>query len=200
VKLIKVGLTGNIGTGKSTVAKLFQKYGAHVLDADKVVHNLLEREDIKKKLTEKLGSDILTPEGKIDRKKVAKKVFNDKKLLRWLENLLHPEVYREYEKFCKTNGGICVLEAALIFEKGSQHRFDKTIVVYTPKEIAKRRAIKYRGLNEEEFERRWNLQMDIEKKKQLADFVIDNSGSLEETEKQVKEIVKKLREQLEKDG
>ncbi len=164
------------------------------MDADKVVHNLLEREDIKKKLTEKLGSDILTPEGKIDRKKVAKKVFNDKKLLRWLENLLHPEVYREYEKFCKTKGGICILEAALIFERGNRHRFDKTIVVYTPKEIAKSRAVKYRGLTAEEFERRWNLQMDIEKKKQLADFVIDNSGSLEETEKQVEEIVKKLRE------
>lgn len=199
MKLIKVGLTGNIGTGKSTVAKLFQKYGANVLDADKVVHNLLEREDIKSKLVKKLGSDILTSEGKIDRKRIAQKVFKNRELLKWLENLLHPEVYKEYEKFCKEKGGICVLEAALIFEKGNQCRFHKTVVVYAPKEIAKERAIKYRKLTEEEFEKRWNLQMDIEKKKQLADFVINNSGSLEETEKQVKEIIGKLRELLKKD-
>ena len=195
-KVLKVGLTGNIGTGKSTVSKIFEKYGAHVLDADKVVHRLLEREDIKEKLVEKLRKDILNSDGSVNRKRVAEKVFKDERLLRWLENLLHPEVYKEYDKFCEKRGGICILEAALIFEKGNQNRFHRTVLVYAPKEVAKERALK-RGVSYEDFERRWNKQMDIEKKRRLADFVVDNSGSLEETEKQVKEIMLKLKEELE---
>jgi len=194
--VLKVGLTGNIGTGKSTVARLMEKYGANVLDADKVVHNLLEREDIKKELLKKLGKEILNPDGSVNRKKIAQKVFKDKNLLRWLENLLHPKVYEEFEKFCQEKGGICVLEAALIFEKGNQNRFHYTVLVYAPKEVAKERAVKYRNLSEEEFERRWNHQLDIEKKRQMADFVIDNSKSLEETEKQVRELMAFLKKEL----
>jgi len=193
--VLKIGLTGNIGSGKSTVARLMEKYGANVLDADKVVHKLLERKDIKEKLLQKFGKEILTPEGKIDRKKIAQKVFKNPSLLRWLENLLHPEVYKEYENFCREKGGICVLEAALIFEKGNQNRFHHTVLVYAPKEVAKERALK-RGMTEEDFNRRWENQMDIERKRELADFVIDNSGSLEETEKQVRELMFKLQGEL----
>ena len=194
-KILKVGLTGNIGTGKSTVAKLMEKYGAHVLDADKVVHQLLEREDIKNRIVALLGEDILTPEGKIDRKKVAQKVFKNEKLLKELEKILHPEVYREYEKFCREKGGICVLEAALIFEKGNQDRFHYTVLVYSPKEVAKKRAL-LREMSEEDFNARWSKQMSIDKKRKMADFVIDNSGSLEETEKQVRGLMLKLQEEL----
>jgi len=194
--VLKVGLTGNIGTGKSTVARLMENCGANVLDADKVVHKLLEREDIKRELLKKLGREILNPDGSVDRKKIAQKVFKDKNLLRWLENLLHPKVYEEFEKFCQEKGGICVLEAALIFEKGNQNRFHYTVLVYVPKEVAKERAVKYRNLSEEEFERRWNHQLDIEKKRQMADFVIDNSKSLEETEKQVRELMAFLKKEL----
>ncbi len=193
--VLKIGLTGNIGTGKSTVAKLLEKYGANVLDADKVVHKLLERKDIKEKLLQKFGPDILTPGGKVDRKQIAEKVFKDPFLLRWLENLLHPEVYKEYERFCREKGGICVLEAALIFEKGNQNRFHYTVLVYAPKEVAKKRALQ-RGMTEEDFSRRWEKQMDIDRKRELADFVVDNSGSLEETEKQVKEFMSYLQREL----
>ena len=190
--VLKVGLTGNISTGKSTVAKILKELGANVLDADEVVHQLLEREDIKNKLLQKLGKEILNPDGKVNRKKIAEKVFKNPELLKWLENLLHPKVYEEYEKFCQEKGGICVLEAALIFEKGNQKRFDKTILVYAPKEVAMKRAIQNRGMTKEDFLRRWEKQLDIETKKRLADYVIDNSGSWEETFNQVKEVFKKL--------
>jgi len=192
---LKIGLTGNLGTGKSTVAQLMERYGAHVLDADKVVHRLLEREDIKEKLVRKLGKEILTPEGKIDRKRVAQKVFANRGLLKWLENLLHPLVYEEYEKFCSAKGGICVLEASLIFENRNQNRFHYTVLVHAPKEVAKERALK-RGMSEDDFNRRWGRQMDIDKKRELADFVIDNSGSLEETEKQVRELMYRFHQEL----
>jgi len=193
--VLKIGLTGNIGSGKSTVARLMEKYGANVLDADKVVHKLLEREDIKEKLLQRFGKGIFTPDGKVDRKKLAQRVFKNEEDLKWLENLLHPEVYKEYENFCREKGGICVLEAALIFENKNADKFHYTVTVYTPKEVAKERAIR-RGLSPEDFERRWNRQMDIEKKKQLADFVIDNSGGLDETEKQVRELMFKLQSEL----
>jgi len=194
--VLKVGLTGNISTGKSTVAKLLSKYpDIHVLDADKVVHNLLEREDVKKKLVEKLGKEILNPDGSVNRKRIARKVFNNPELLRWLEQLLHPLVYEGFEKFCRKKGGICVLEAALIFEKGNKNRFDYTVLVYTPFEIAKERALK-KGFDEEDFHKRWAKQMDIELKRKMADFVIDNTGSLEETKRQVEKLVEILRRKL----
>ncbi len=170
-----------------------------VLDADAVVHKLLETENVKKNLVQTLGEEVIAPTGEVDRRRIAQKVFKDRKLLRWLENLLHPLVYEEYEKFCREKGGICVLEAALIFEKGNQRRFDKTVLVYAPFEVAKERA-KKRGMSEEDFIRRWNNQMDIEEKRKLADFVIDNSKTLEETEKQVKTLVEKLREELRRKG
>ncbi len=172
-----------------------EKYGAKVLDADKVVHQLLEREDVKEKLLQKFGKEILTSEGKVDRKKIAEKVFRNKQLLKWLEELLHPLVYEGYEKFCTREGGICVLEAALIFENKNQNRFHYTVLVYAPKEVAKKRALQ-RGMSEEDFNRRWERQMDIEKKKTLADFVIDNSKSLEETEKQVRELMYRFHREL----
>jgi len=199
-KVLRIGLTGNIATGKSTVAKMLSKYpDVSVLDADAVVHKLLETENVKKKLVQTLGEEVIAPTGEVDRRRIAQKVFKDRKLLRWLENLLHPLVYEKYEKFCREKGGICVLEAALIFEKGNQRRFDKTVLVYAPFEVAKERA-KKRGVPEEDFIRRWNNQMDIEEKRKLADFVIDNSKTLEETEKQVKTLVEKLREELRRKG
>jgi dephospho-CoA kinase len=88
-----------------------------------------------------------------------------------------------------------VLEAALIFEKGNQKRFDKTVVVYAPFEVAKERALK-RGMALEDFLRRWNNQMDIEEKKLLADFVVDNSDGLERTRREVEKLVRELKEEL----
>ena len=174
---------------------MLEEHGLKVLDADEVVHELLEREDVKRKLVDKLGSEVLGEGGKVDRKAVARKVFKNRELLKWLENLLHPLVYERYEDFCGRHGGICVLEAALIFEKGNQKRFDKTVVVYAPFEVAKERALK-RGMALEDFLRRWNNQMDIEEKKLLADFVVDNSDGLERTRREVEKLVRELKEEL----
>jgi len=195
-KVLRVGLTGNVASGKSAVAKMLSRYpDVSVLDADEVVHRLLKTEKVKKQLAEIFGSKIFTPRGEVDRKKLARLVFSDRNLLKKLENILHPLVYEEFEKFCRQRGGICVLEAALIFEKGNRGRFDRVVVVYAPFEVAKERA-KKRGMSEEDFLRRWKNQMDPQEKKKLADFVVDNSKTLRETEKQVKKLVERLREEL----
>jgi dephospho-CoA kinase len=194
--VLRVGLTGNVASGKSAVAKMLSRYpDVSVLDADEVVHRLLKTEKVKKQLAEIFGSKIFTPRGEVDRKKLARLVFSDRNLLKKLENILHPLVYEEFEKFCRQRGGICVLEAALIFEKGNRGRFDRVVVVYAPFEVAKERA-KKRGMSEEDFLRRWKNQMDPQEKKKLADFVVDNSKTLRETEKQVKKLVERLREEL----
>jgi dephospho-CoA kinase len=203
-KVLRIGLTGNIGTGKSTVRKIIEELKEEkikVLDADKIVHKLLEDSEIKKKLIEKLGEDILSPEGNISRKKIAEKVFNDRELLKWLENLLHPKVYEEYERVCKKlkekhGGGLCILEASLIFEKGNEKKFDYIITVYAPYSIALKRSLKSKKISEEDFLKRWRLQLPIEEKVRKAHFVIDNSKDLKHTLEQTLEIIRKLMKEV----
>jgi len=195
-RVLKVGLTGNLGSGKSTVARMLKELGASVLDADAAVKDLLRRKEVKQKIAKEVSPSVFTPEGEVDRKKLANLVFSDPQKLRRLEAILHPLVYEEFERFCAQRGGVCVLEAALIFEKGNADRFDLTVLVYAPKEVAKKRALE-RGMDAKDFERRWALQMPPEEKRKLADFVIDNSGSLEKTKRQVGELFSLLQARLE---
>ncbi len=191
----KVGLTGNIGCGKSTVADMFRSLGAYVVDADKVIHSFYEKgHPVYEKVISLFGNRILDEKGNIDRKKLADIVFKDKEKLRLLEGITHKALYEEIEKIIKElpEDAVFILEASLLIEKGSYKNFDKLIVVYAPYEICKKRALK-RGMSEEDFERRWKYQKPIEEKVKFADYVIDNSGSIQETFKQVKEVFEKLK-------
>ncbi len=191
---LKVGLTGNIGCGKSTVAKIFKELGAFTFDADKIIHSFYKKgHPVYEKVVSIFGKEILDDKGNIDRKKLADIVFRDKKKLEELEKITHKALYeyleREFEKL--PGNAIAIVEASLIIEKGTYKNYDKVIVVYAPFEVCKKRCIE-RGMTEEDFLRRWKNQMDIEEKKKYADYVIDNSGSLEETKKQVKKVYKEL--------
>ncbi|GAB6065492.1 dephospho-CoA kinase [Aquifex pyrophilus] len=191
----KVGLTGNIGCGKSTVADMFRSLGAYVMDADKVIHSFYRKgHPVYEKVVSLFGREILDEKGNIDRKKLADIVFKDKEKLKKLEEITHKALYEEIEKVLKnlSEDTIFILEASLLVEKGSYKNYDKLIVVYAPYEVCKERALR-RGMSEEDFERRWKNQMPIEEKVKFADYVIDNSGSLEETFKQVKEVFEKLK-------
>ncbi|NPB08071.1 MAG: dephospho-CoA kinase, partial [Aquificae bacterium] len=118
-----IGLTGNIGSGKSTVGRLLREEGFFVVDADKLIHRLYEEdEELKEKVKELFGEEVFT-EGRVDRKKLARVVFSDLKKLRGLEEITHSALYRELERLRKEKEEPVVVEASLIFEKGTEGRY-----------------------------------------------------------------------------
>jgi len=191
----KIALTGNIGCGKSTVGEILRELGAFVVDADKLIHSFYRKgHPVYEKVLSIFGKAVLNEEGEIDRKKLATIVFGDTQKLRKLEEITHKALYEELERLYEKAGGkLFVVEASLVIEKGNKDKFDKVVVVYAPYEVCKERA-KRRGFSEEDFERRWRLQLPPEEKIKHGDYVIDNSRSLEETKKQVIELYRKLTE------
>jgi len=193
--MIKVGLTGNYGMGKSTVAEIFHKLGAYVINTDKIVEELLEKKEIIDEIKRLFGEEVLI-NGKLDKKYIAKVVFDNPLMRIYLENILHPRVFEKIDDLIKNipkrgEPLIVVVEAPIIFERGYQNKFDIIITVYTPEKIAVER-LKEKGISEEEALRRLKCQFPIEMKKTKLDYTIDNSGSIEETSIQVETIFQKL--------
>lgn len=194
--LTKIAITGGIASGKSTVCQLFQKLGANVVSADAIAHELLNPQtNLGRQVIQTLGTDILQ-NGKIDRTLVARKVFKDPKLLRALEQLLHPEVLTEirkrYETACKTkNGTLFVVEIPLLFEVGAERFFDYVIAVTADEAIAKKR-FEAAGFEPEEYERRMNRQIPQSIKSGNAHYTINNNGTLNDLEAQVKKVYANL--------
>ena len=194
----KIGLTGSIGTGKSTVAKIFQEFGAYVIDADKIVHELLKREDVKEKIREAFG-DVFDSKGEVDRKKLASIVFNNPEKKKILENILHPLVFQEINRFFKEvekkdPKAVAIAEVPLMIETGSYKNYDKIIVVYAPEELQLKRLLE-KGMSKEEAIKRIKSQMPIDEKVKYADIVIENTSTLEDLRKKVEEVYKKLKEE-----
>ncbi len=190
-----IGLTGSLGTGKSTVARMFAKCGAKILDADVIARRQLYRgKKSSQRVVRIFGKDILT-RGRIDRKKLAEIVFNDVKRLRELENIIHPEIRREiiqklkqYKRAKKT----IVMDVPLLFEAGLDVFADQTMVVKAKKNIQIERAMKHLGMTKTEVLKRIKAQMSLREKIRRADVVIDNSGNLIQIKKQVQKIWEKI--------
>lgn len=182
-----VYLTGGIATGKTTVANLFKEFGARVVDADKIVHRIMDEDPaIKQKIVEYFGQDILD-QGKINRRKVGSIVFKDKDKLRFLEELLHPRVLEEMaQEVLEAKEDIVVLEIPLLFEK--KLNLKPVVLVYCPREIQIDRLRRRDGLSDDEIENRLSAQIDIEEKRKLADYIIDNSKDIDHTKEQVRHI------------
>ena len=200
--MLKVGLTGSIGTGKSTVEKLMQELGAYTIDADKIVHDLLEKPEIINQIKKEFGNEVIQ-DSKINRKKLAHIVFHNKEKRKKLENILHPLVFKEIQKFFqqvekKDPCAIAVADVPLMIETGSYKNYDIVIVVYSPKSTQIERLLK-KGMSKEEALARINAQMDIEEKKKYADIVIENTGSFEDLRKKVENVYKILKEKATKE-
>ena len=194
--MLKVGLTGSIGTGKSTVLKLFNQLGAYTVDVDKIVHQLYKREDIQEKVKKEFG-DVFNEDGSLNRKEVAKIIFNNPEKRKVLEDIIHPEVRKEVKRFIqniekKDKNAIVIVEVPLLIETGQYKEYDKVIVVYSPKNLQLKRLLN-KGYSREEALKRINSQMNIEEKLKFADFIIKNISSLEDLKKQVKEVFNQLK-------
>lgn len=197
--MLRVGLTGGIASGKTTVAYMLRERDCMVLEADPLGHELLEPgQAAYDEIVSEFGSAILAPEGKIDRGKLGTIVFADPQKRSQLNKILHPrilEVVRKWFAALDQPDGpeFAFVEAALIVEAGFHKELDRLVVCWSrPEQQLKR--LEGRELSEEDAQRRIDAQMPAEEKRRLADIVIDCSGTIEETERQVNALLEKLKQ------
>lgn len=189
-----IGLTGGIGSGKSTVADLFGELGAVVIKADDLAREVIaEGGRAHAAVLAHFGTDIVDVAGKIDRQKLAELVFNNPEELRTLEQITHPAVQAELRARLDSqpDDAIVIYEIPLLIEKNLFNKFDKTIAVLADLDLRKSRAIN-RGVLEADFLARVENQTDDETREKSVDFVIRNNGELGELRSQVKDIFEKL--------
>lgn len=194
-----IGLTGGIGTGKSTVARLLASLGAAVVDADAIVHELqAPGQPLVAELAAAFGPEILDAAGALDRAKLADRVFRDPSLRQRLDALVHPrvgaEMARRIDAARRAGAPLVVVDIPLLFETRPRDRaaaragFDATVLVYAPRETQIERTVARNGCPREDAERRVAAQMPVDEKRALADHVIDNGGALADTERQVRAL------------
>lgn len=201
--MLRVGLTGGIASGKSLVSKTFVELGAYCIDADEIAHELMTPgEAVYDEIVKSFGGEILNADKSVNRAKLAELAFDKRKpRIYELNRLIHPGVIERYEKWMDQIGtrepeAIAILEAALLLEAGLRRRFDEIIVVTCkPQQRIERWAASHNldpDTARNEVTRRMMAQAPVEAKIQAADFVIDNSGSVEETRKQAEDVYRKL--------
>jgi len=186
-----IALTGSIATGKSSVASIFKEYGFKIIDADRVAHNILDREY--KKIEKLFGSEYIS-EKSVNRKYLGSLIFSNKEAKKTLEALLHPLIYNEIERLSTSleqKKQPYLIDIPLFFES-NRYPIEKTIVVYTPKEIQLKRLMLRDNFSKEEALSRINAQIDIEIKKEKATYLIDNSKDLITLQQECDKITKKI--------
>lgn len=188
--------------GKSTVLSLFEKCGAVIIDTDEIVESLLKEKDVLEKIKGLLGEGVFLENGSLDTKKVAAVVFRSDSLRRSLEHILHPLVFERINVLLdglEDENKVVLVEIPLLFERGYEGRFAKTITVYTEEEAALNR-LERQGISREEALLRLKSQLPIEEKIRRSDSSIDNNGTVEETMSQVESMCKELLKEAKKDG
>ncbi|MBI4707056.1 MAG: dephospho-CoA kinase [Candidatus Omnitrophica bacterium] len=191
---IILGLTGGLGSGKTTVARIFKSLGAQVIDADKLAHACLKKgSNVYQKIISVFGTRILLSNSNIDRKKLGSIVFNNCKMLRKLNSIIHPEVIRMMtDDISSSRARVVVLDVPLLIEAGLEKIADKIVVVNASRANQVERVFRKSKIKREEILKRIRCQMPLSKKAKLADFVIDNNGGLKETRRQVKQIWRRM--------
>lgn len=196
--MLKVGLTGSIAVGKSTVCDYFRELGCYILDADQAAREVVRPGTIGlARIVEEFGTGILQPDGTLDRQKLGSIVFADEAKRLRLNAIVHPLVIELQDEWLKQieqsdKDAIAIVDAALMIESGGYKRFDKLIVVWCRPEIQLERLMLRDGLSEMEAKTRIGSQMPQETKISFADILIDTSGGHESTRKRVKEVFEKL--------
>jgi dephospho-CoA kinase len=198
LKLRKVAITGGLSCGKSSVCRILKEFGAYVVSADAIVHQLMSSDtNLGQEIVNLLGPSILVNQ-KIDRSRIARIVFHDLELLEALETLVHPAVYKELNKDYQRQQNqpqppsLFVAEIPLLFESGGQRDYDDTVAVVANVEICCQRFMKATGLDQTEFNHRMDRQLPLLDKALLADYVIMNNGTLSDLQQITKELYQEL--------
>jgi dephospho-CoA kinase len=196
--MVKVGLTGGIASGKSTVSEAFARLGAKVLDADEVAREVvLPGKPAWTKLRHTFGPEFFHPDGEVNRNKLRRLVFADPEQRSRLNAIVHPEVMREidfrFEQLTSSaEHAVVLVDIPLLMEVGVAHRFDKVVVVYANESVQVMRLMQRDGLSREEARQALSVQIDLREKAKKADFVIDNSGTAGKTQAQVEKVWQSL--------
>ena len=196
--MLVVGLTGGIASGKTVVSKMLSELGALIIDADETSREVVTpHKKCWGELIAYFGKDIIRKDLTVDRKKLADRVFNNPEQLSKLNSLIHPEIMKrideKLEEIRNENPeAIVVFDAALLVETGMHKKYDKLFVVYTTVETQLKRLMTRNGISQDEAQKRINLQLPINEKVKLADFLIENEDSIKKTEEQVKKVFTKI--------
>ena len=197
--MLKIGLTGGLASGKSFVGEALASYGCLVVEADELGHQALEAGgEAHDEVIREFGASIVGVAGEIDRRRLAELVFDQPQKLARLNALVHPWVVRREEEMAaefarRTPEGIFVVEAAILIETGSYKRFERLILVICSEEQQVERAMRREGAVESVVRARLSRQMPIKEKRRFADFVIDTSGTKENTLRQTEAVYAALR-------
>ena len=197
--MLKVGLTGGIASGKSTVSQVFAQLGAKVLDADQVSREVvLPGQPAWLKLQQAFGPEFFFPDGELNRSKLRRLVFADPEERSKLNAIVHPEVMKEINRrfehlTISAQDAVVVVDVPLLLEVGVAHRFDRVIVVYVTENVQIKRLRHRDGLSLEGARRALSTQIVLSKKVEQADYVIDNNGTRDETQAQVEKVWQELR-------
>lgn len=192
--MFKLGVTGSFGSGKTTVASMFRRRGALVVDADAIVHRLLRgHRGCRAAVGRAFGPEVLTGRG-VDRLRLGRIVFADRRALRKLEKILHPLVWEETLKECRSAGKrVVVIDAPLLIETGWHSKMDAVVVVKARLSQQVARLQTRSGLSKADIMRRIRCQLPYREKIKYADFVVDNTGAKDDTDRQVRKIWDQLR-------
>ena len=190
-----IGITGGIASGKSNVCNVIKNEGYQIIDSDKINRDLsLKGEPIYLKIVEKFGTEYLTSDGEIDKKKLAKLIFHDSKAKEVLNNISHPIIINEIKRQIDlATDDIIFVEIPLLYEAHLEYLCDKVICVFLNKKTQVERLMQREGIDEDYALEKIHSQMDLYIKKLKADFVVDSKGDFDETKKQVIKILKEIK-------
>lgn len=195
--MLRVALTGNIASGKSSVARVWARLGAHIIDADELARRAVEPgSPALDRIARAFGPEVLEPGGGLNRDAMRGIVFQDEAARRRLEAIVHPEVARlraaEEERLEREGARVVVNDIPLLFEVGLEDEFDVVVLVDAPEDVRLERLVRDRGLAREEAQRMIAAQMPAEAKRRRADIVIENAGTLEELEASAERVWQEL--------
>ena len=195
--MLKIGLTGGIGSGKSEVSKFFQAWGAYIFDADKEAKHIINTdESAQKEIIKEFGSDVIDADQNIDKQKLARVAFQDEFHQLALNSIIHPHVFKKidstFEKIQQQNKHNCfVVDAALIYESGADTHMDYVIVITSLLRYRTERVMSRNNMTRDDFLKRVSLQWPDEDKEHMADYIIQNNSDLNNLEIESKKIFDK---------